>query len=214
MSTDLCRSDAAYLLGALSPTERREFEAHLAGCADCRHAVRELAGIPGLLATASVADLEEQLPVPATLLPGLLSSVRRSRWRVRAALGVAGLAAAAAAAVLGVNLLNHEPSGYTEAMHQVVDSPVNATVSLVDKAWGTQIDLRCTYREGITLPYPAPTYLLVVTNKAGVDQQLGTWAVVPDKVATITGSTNWAAEDIASVKVETSSGKTLLSLAP
>lgn len=42
--------DAAYVLGALSPTERGEFESHLAGCADCRTAVAELAGLPGLLA--------------------------------------------------------------------------------------------------------------------------------------------------------------------
>lgn len=42
--------DAAYLLGALSPAERREFEEHLSGCADCRAEVAEVAGMPGLLA--------------------------------------------------------------------------------------------------------------------------------------------------------------------
>ena len=46
------RWDAAYVLGALPPRERREYENHLAGCAECTTDVLELAGIPGLLARA------------------------------------------------------------------------------------------------------------------------------------------------------------------
>ena len=42
--------DAAYVLGALPPDEHRAFEEHLAGCAACRTAVHDLAGLPGLLA--------------------------------------------------------------------------------------------------------------------------------------------------------------------
>ena len=34
--------DAAYVLGALSPAERREFEEHLASCPHCQAAVSEL----------------------------------------------------------------------------------------------------------------------------------------------------------------------------
>ena len=41
--------DAAYVLGALSPAERREFEEHLASCPACQAAVSELVAIPGLL---------------------------------------------------------------------------------------------------------------------------------------------------------------------
>ncbi|MFS0699293.1 anti-sigma factor [Cellulomonas sp. 179-A 4D5 NHS] len=41
--------DAAYVLGALAPDERREFEQHLAGCPACREAVGDLAGMPALL---------------------------------------------------------------------------------------------------------------------------------------------------------------------
>ncbi|MCZ2263463.1 anti-sigma factor family protein, partial [Isoptericola sp. QY 916] len=43
--------DAAYVLGALSPADRRDYEEHLAGCDACRAAVAELAGLPGLLAS-------------------------------------------------------------------------------------------------------------------------------------------------------------------
>jgi anti-sigma-K factor RskA len=41
--------DAAYVLGALSPAERREFEDHLDDCEKCRAAVSELSALPGLL---------------------------------------------------------------------------------------------------------------------------------------------------------------------
>jgi hypothetical protein len=48
--------DAAYMLGALSPADRREYEEHLASCPTCQAAVSELAAIPGLLAQVSPAD--------------------------------------------------------------------------------------------------------------------------------------------------------------
>ncbi|OLT53196.1 zf-HC2 domain-containing protein [Cellulosimicrobium sp. CUA-896] len=41
--------DAAYVLGALGPQERRDFERHLATCAACRESVAALAGMPGIL---------------------------------------------------------------------------------------------------------------------------------------------------------------------
>ncbi|MGH3339679.1 MAG: anti-sigma factor family protein, partial [Propionibacteriaceae bacterium] len=48
--------DAAYVLGALSPAERREFEEHLASCPSCQAAVSDLAALPGLLAQLSPDD--------------------------------------------------------------------------------------------------------------------------------------------------------------
>ena len=45
MSTDKYREwDGAYVLGALSPEERLEFEDHLPDCPDCTAAVAESAG--------------------------------------------------------------------------------------------------------------------------------------------------------------------------
>ena len=37
--------DAAYVLGALSDPDRREFEEHMAGCISCREAVNELTAV-------------------------------------------------------------------------------------------------------------------------------------------------------------------------
>ena len=41
--------DGAYVMGSLSPSERREYEQHLSSCADCAGEVASLAGISGIL---------------------------------------------------------------------------------------------------------------------------------------------------------------------
>jgi anti-sigma factor RsiW len=49
--------DAAYVLGCLSFSEQREFEAHLGTCPSCRAAVSELSGMPALLAQLDRDDV-------------------------------------------------------------------------------------------------------------------------------------------------------------
>jgi carotenoid cleavage dioxygenase-like enzyme len=63
--------DAAYVLDALSDTDRREFEMHMAACSPCREAVAELEAIAPML---SLLD-DEPTPVPPRpeLLPSLLA---------------------------------------------------------------------------------------------------------------------------------------------
>src|ERR1700712_201112 len=107
----LCRSDAAYVLGALSPGDRRSFEEHLAGCPECQVSVGRLAGLPGLLARVEPPDLDDPPPVPPTLLPALVAAPRRGQTRRRLAMGLI----AAAAAVVAVLSLGGRPS--TAAAH-------------------------------------------------------------------------------------------------
>ena len=105
MSCELAVRDGAHVLGSLSPTERKEFEQHLTGCKECARNVRQLAGLPGLLARVDRAVLEDPdvaVPVPDTLLPALVRDVRRVGRR--RTLVTAGLAAAAAVVVVGVPL--------------------------------------------------------------------------------------------------------------
>ena len=100
MSCEFEYDDGAYVLGALSPADRQAFEAHLSGCDRCQRSVRELAGLPGLLARVDAGVLESpaaDVPVPAGVLPTLLRDVRTERRR-RTWL-TAGAAAAAAVVV-------------------------------------------------------------------------------------------------------------------
>lgn len=41
--------DVAYVLGSLSPGDRQAYERHLEVCPPCEHAVRQLAGMTGIL---------------------------------------------------------------------------------------------------------------------------------------------------------------------
>jgi anti-sigma-K factor RskA len=67
---------AAYVLGALSPAERLEFEAHLAECAICAAEVRSLAPV-----TASLARLAPAAEPSPEVRARLLTAVaRRSAW--------------------------------------------------------------------------------------------------------------------------------------
>lgn len=54
--------DAAYVLGALSDADRREFEAHMVDCVSCREAVTELVAISPLL---SLLDYDHVVSVDA-----------------------------------------------------------------------------------------------------------------------------------------------------
>jgi carotenoid cleavage dioxygenase-like enzyme len=55
--------DAAYVLGALSDADRREFEAHLAGCISCQEAVTELTAVSPLL---QLLDYNQVIAADAT----------------------------------------------------------------------------------------------------------------------------------------------------
>ena len=228
MSTDeFALYDAAYVLGALSPAERREFEDHLKGCAACASSVGELAGLPGLMSKVSVEQLaaEAEAP-PATLLPSLARAVRRERARRRLTIGASAAAAACLIAVGTVALTEAESSNRPSvpspsstlsgsanlALTAVVPSPVTASARLVDMAWGTRIDLTCSYSAKGTFPAGGFPYALVVIDRGGNVQQVAAWKALPDRQLTILGVSSLARRDVAAVEVRTLSGLTLLRL--
>lgn len=65
---------ALYALGALSPSERRAFEAHLTGCAECSADVQSFSAVSGALAQA----VPQQDP-PAALRARLLAEIGHGR---------------------------------------------------------------------------------------------------------------------------------------
>jgi len=232
VSCPFAHDDAAYVLGALSPVERLDFERHLGGCDDCTRAVRELAGLPGLLRRVEASVVEHppvDEPVPDTLLPSLSREVRRARRRrTRAA---AGLAAAVAAVIVSVVVsqvgdgdastpdvpgASSSPSGVVaETMDPVGDVPVRGSVTLEQVTWGTRLGLTCTYDPdsvGYQLP-PTVGYTLFVRTRDGRTEQVGSWRSVGGMTMQLSAATAASREDIASVEVRAPDGRVVLRLA-
>jgi hypothetical protein len=226
--------DAAYLLGALSPADRREYEEHLTECDSCSAAVVEIAAVPGFLARVPsdqvMALLSDSVSTDAppesspNLLPALLSTARSQRRRSRAWTTGIVLAAAAVAAVLALiipNTLIATQSGdarvaASATMTQVVPSALTADIRLVSEPWGTRVESTCRYNGGhpSNSVYALPgtgTYALVVTARNGVQSQISTWTAGPGATVEPTGTTNLNVKDIASVEIrEVPSDETLL----
>jgi hypothetical protein len=225
--------DGAYVLGALSSEERIAFERHLPGCPTCARSVRELAGLPGLLARVPVEIIDpEQLPtpVPDTLLPALVRRTRRTRRRRAWITG--GLVAAAAVVALGavgaVTLGDDDQAppqaaptaGPTTAAPQplrpVGAEPISGWVSLTPVGWGTRLDLTCSYADddsgGGTWGDGPPTYAMYVTRTDGSTERVASWRGLPGKTMHLAAATAADAADVASVEVRTSSGATVLEL--
>lgn len=211
--------DAAYVLGSLCASDRREFEAHLAGCAACRDAVAELSGVPALLSQLSVDDVaalgpaaidgSSQAPqLSPQLLPSLLEAVR---WRRRRARITTWVASAAAAVLLGVGVLvglngsgffgTHPQPAMTSAqpMAQVGTKLLASTISVSSQHWGTFINLQCY----CLAPPDAhhDTLAMVVVGRDGSQTRLATWVAEPGHTATPAGSISTPMDQIASVQV-------------
>lgn len=231
MSCRYAQDDAAYVLGSLSPADRLEFERHLAGCAECTHAVGELAGLPGLLGRVEARVLEDPPvddPVPDTLLPALSREVRRARRRrTRLATGlVAALAALAAVVALAVVVWpvvtswvggedTSTPSRIaTQEMTPVGEVPVRASIALEPVAWGTRVALTCTYDpDSVTFELPAEVdYTLFVQTRDGQTEQVGSWRSLGGKTLRLSAATAASRDEIASVEMRTPSGRVVLRL--
>ncbi len=221
--------DAAYVLGSLSAADRREFEAHLASCPQCREAVAELSGVPALLSrldSAEVAAINESGTAPGTgsatpemspeLLPSLLATVRFRRRRSRLTTWVASSAAAVVLGLgvfFGVQSYSSAPAqqvtASAEPMAQVGTNLLTSTVSVTNQHWGTFINLRC-----VCLAPPNAhhdTLAMVVVGRDGSKTRLATWVAEPGHTATPAGSISMPMDQIAAVQVVAAdSGQVLL----
>lgn len=212
--------DAAYVLGSLSSTERREYETHLAGCVPCRTAVGELSGMPALLAMLSPDEVTaidtggiEPPPLRPQLLDGVLFEVRRRRRRGR---WVTWSVAAAAAAVLAVGILvaikpapfgtptpPPQVSAATVSMTPVMPSSFEATVQVTPMGWGTHVEMTCTYHDevGTGSGDDADKLAMYAVGRDGSRVQLATWMAHAGESASPTGSTSMPMDKIAAVQV-------------
>lgn len=223
--------DAAYVLGALSPAERREFEEHLASCSSCQAAVSELAALPGLLAqlppddaamlsmadenlagsaetpalSAAQTDVIEQGP-PPSLLPKMIKKVRTRRRRMVAA--IAGIAAAVllvigslAAAAGLLPLRGGSPERV--AFSQVVPSAMTAVADVIPGQNGTEIKVECQYGE-VNEPRPGAgheTYSIFVVDRSGNASEIKEWPATPNKLMRPSGTTPLRISEIADLEI-------------
>lgn len=231
MTCSFALDDGAYVLGALSPAERLDFERHLDLCDECMRGVREVAGLPGLLGRVEESVVEhtpEDEPVPATLLPAL--SRELGRVRRRRTLAAMGLVAAMAAGIVPVAVSQlgdgdgsspavpgvSSPAVGVKAqpMDPLGEVPVQASVTLEQVTWGTRLGLVCTYdRSSVEYELP-PTvdYTLFVRTRDGRTEQVGSWRSVTGKTMRLSAATAVNRDEIASVEIRTPGGRVVLKL--
>lgn len=218
--------DAAYVLGSLSSAERREFEAHMQTCDRCRAAVAELSGVPALLAMLDADDVRalddgqaHDQPDAPPLRPEVLESVlakakwrrRRSRWLTSAAVGIAaallavGLVIAIRPGAIGLHTGTPQVTAATYEMTKLAPTPFNATVSLSEFAWGTRIDMACTYGQWSGGGAETPDRLgMVVVGRDGSRSEIATWLGLSGATALPSGNTAMRRQDIAAVQLVSS----------
>ncbi len=187
--------DAAYVLGALAPDERRAYEQHLAACAACREAVGELAGMPALLgtvprevATAVTPGAGEDAVAPVVPLAALAGRAVRRRTRRRTLLAVAAAGLVAVGGLGGAAVVGGQRDApavvagdaRTVTLTPVGGSGVSADLTMTSAGWGTRLDWWCEYTaaelaEGV--------YELVVVDADGERSVVGTWTSTGDRTA-------------------------------
>jgi hypothetical protein len=204
--------DAAYVLGALSPADRRAFEEHLERCDRCRAALAEIAPTIGLLSRVapdrakSMLDGHEEGPDAAARAAMMSTVLRRSKQRRRArwagAFALAAVVIVAITLVLSTTVLPSPRGGEVVALEPVRDVPVTATVELTDVAWGTRIELVCEYGElADGEGADGWPYALVVTSVDGTSSEVSSWLAFPGKTAKLSAGTALSVGDIATIDI-------------
>ncbi len=218
--------DAAYVLGALSPADRRAFAAHLEQCDLCRAAIADMAPTIGLLSRVAPERAESMLaPAPVAVAVAAEGPDAASRTRVielgarrarrRRGWWIGGLTAAAAvivAAVLAVTtaIVPLAPTQVV-ALEPLVEVPVTASVELTGVAWGTRIDMVCSYGETDGEGGESWPYALVLTAVDGTTSEVSSWRALPGATARLSAGTALAPDEIAAVEIRSvTSGKVLL----
>lgn len=221
--------DGAYVLGALSPSERADYERHLAGCPECREAVAEIAVLPGLLGRLDPDKIATPPPAPDRM-PALLAAAgelrRRERKtrRRRYAVAAAGVAVAVAVGIGGVGTGwfglggdAGQPSaegtqiGVKMVTMQPVDGkvPVSAEIGLNGTKWGTEVTMRCTYAQTGNRS-KSWTFRLVAHGADGASEQVGSWIAAPGETVNASGATRFTGQELVRLELTRYDGTPLL----
>lgn len=229
MTCDFALDDGAYVLGALSPAERSEFERHLSTCATCRESVASLAVLPGLLARLEPATavalgggVAVVQPAPSTLLPRTLAAAaqqrrferrrngrRRTGYLLATAAALVLLVTAAGSAVHIVDSRAETPIPMT-AMRPAQQewTPVSADLGMAATAGGTKLVMTCWYGSGYEDGWIVR--LVVFPRGGGEPDQVGTWTADAGDTVKLTALTHLKPAEIARVELQRTDNVTLL----
>ena len=220
MSDSIHEWDGAYVLGALSPEDRRRYEEHLAECSACSRSVRELAGIPGILGTL---DPEEalalrDLPDEANLRDGahapdrsagvarrVLRRRRRSRITTALVLAVVLIVGSVGGwSVVRALQPAARPVAASHLLSPVGGSHLSADLTVTPVGWGTRLEWSCDYKAVATErgePYAPMSYSLVVHTDTGSISTVATWTSDEGEAKGLVAATAIPADAIASVDI-------------
>lgn len=209
----------AYVLGALEPGERADFEGHLAGCPVCQAELIRLAPLPGLLHQVTpedFADLDEADEVtpegepiepPLPVADGRSRARRRRYWLVAAAAVIALLVGIGG--VLGYQAMTRPPAQAVSSVTWTAQDPksgMRADAQLIDHSWGTEVLLRLD-----DSPSGKPCKL-VVRDRGGAHQVAGWWTSAYHPQDVIPGSTSLPLHDIARLQIVTDDDQVLVDI--
>jgi hypothetical protein len=222
--------DGVYILGALAPAERAEYERHLPACQSCRHSVARLAVLPGLLGRLDPERALAEVQVPATVLPRVLLAAatrrkaeeQRRRWYAVAA----GLVAASLATVVGfgVHLADQRAASSAAAAATSTrapvpktsmrpwlkpDLPVSAEIGLVPIANGTRVEMTCRYTDSDQTHQW--TVRLVVIPRSGTGwEPVASWVAYSGQEISLNAVTHLQPSQIGRIELQTDNYATLL----
>lgn len=230
--------DAPYVLGSLAEDDRDRFEAHLQDCEACVLRVAELWSLPAALALAPLAAFDAEpgqtgstlavpgsatatddaaadraAPLPATLLPRLLTRTSTQRRRRRYLTAAAAVGVAACLAGLGSVATGRPRPDPNQVSPQAVvltsadrSAPLSAAVQVVTHDNWDEVHLWCTYRAGA--PYRG-SYRAVAVAAGGRSAVIGVWPGVPGQTTVLRVPTTFHNGEIDSVRILDEAGNTI-----
>jgi hypothetical protein len=203
----------AYVLGGLDADETRAFEAHLAGCEQCRQELALFSPVSTRLGALDAQDARALLFGDHTIPeegPGasLLDRLRERRRTRRILLGSAAAAAVAASVAGGVFLAPVlRPAPAPDAAYEVVSAAgPRVDLGLNAKAWGTELQFR-----GTELPTSGTLSLWVVDESGEVDRA-SSWNATKTGTARVSGAVPTEMGKISAIQLRDVDSKILAEL--
>ena len=212
--------DAAYVLGALSHEERREYESHLAHCDECSGAVSFFAGIPGILgkldsktAVGLIDGATTESSDESLFLQKLAKRAEQVRGKTRIRLTIGIVAAAIISISVGVTtgVLVHSSSsvatsdsnsiGTLMRVTNLQPQVMTASFRITSKAWGTRFDWNCSYPATPRYGQSLTSYDLAVIDTSGRRSIIATWSSSGSKAVGLAATSALPQSQIKSVEV-------------